>query len=193
MFTIDTYNLDEIGRSGSGTINCRVEGFWSSSVMTLYVRREYSQSLWSVTLTHSSGGRDTKEIADDLMAAKRFAAAMVAMADLGVLIRGESEYLERMFQERRAEERAEFEAAVARDLAIAEADTPLGRTVATVLVKRMAETGLMVKMFVRGTDKPVPVTVERRAKTKFYLCGSVIAKAALIEKLAASSHRTDYA
>lgn len=189
MYKIAEYDLEQIGRNGMGSIRCKVTGFWSGDSITLYVNRDFGKG-WKITLSNSSGGRDTDEVADDMVAYKNFAAAMDAMCDVGKMIRMNVPTLEAAYEAQRELDRAEHEAERAAHAAAFEADERLGEVAATLLVTVMANTGKSVRAFRRADNWAIEVTVARREKTKFYHAGSIIAKKALIEKLAEYSHRT---
>ena len=189
MYKIAEYDLEQIGRNGMGSIRCKVTGFWSGDSITLYVNRDFGKG-WKITLSNSSGGRDTDEVADDMVAYKNFAAAMDAMCDVGKMIRMNVPTLEAAYQAQRAIDKAEHEAERAAQAAAFEADERLGDVAATLLVDEMITTGKSLRAFRRADNWAIEVTVARREKTKFYHAGSIIAKKALIEKLAEYSHRT---
>jgi hypothetical protein len=190
MYKIAEYDLEQIGRSGMGSVRCKVTGFWSGDSITLYASRDFGKG-WRFTISNSSGGRDTDELADDMVAYKNYAAALDAMCDVGKMLRMNVPVLEAAYEAQRAIDRAEHEAERAAQAAAIEADKSLGAETATVLVEAMATTGAHLKAFLRGNDRPTIVTVARREKTKYYFAGSVIAKKALIAKLSDMSCRTD--
>jgi hypothetical protein len=189
MYQIAEYDLEQIGRSGMGSVRCKVTGFWSGDSITLYASRDFGKG-WKITISNSSGGRDTDEVEDDMVAYKNYAAALDAMCDVGKMLRMNVPTLEAAYEAQRAIDRAEHEAERAAQAAAFEADERLGNVAATLLVEAMATTGAYLKAFLRGNDRPIIVTVARREKTKFYHAGEPIAKQRLIEKLAEYSHRT---
>lgn len=195
-FTITSYDLEDIGRNGYGSINCKIKGYWSSNPITLYINREgwnATNPQWKVTMSHSSGGRDPKEVESDMEAAINFADAMRELAIIGrdlILTYGDT--LESFYQQQRETRRAEFEAEKAAFAAKVEADPAMGVLVASDIVAQMAA-GRMpsnVSYYKRGSDvQAVTVSVLIREKTKFYVDGKVAAKMAVIEMLAALSAR----
>jgi hypothetical protein len=195
MFTIAEYDLETIGRNGMGSIRCKIEGFWSSDQITLYIDRRFSSandSTWRFTLSNSSGGRDSGEVENDMVAYKNYAAAMTAMCDLGLELQSEQSIhnLEFSYQMEREVRRKEREAEKAAEMALIDADTPLGEVGAAMLVEEMSLTGAYSHAYRRGNDYPVLVECVRREKTKYYFGGSIIAKKALIVKLAEFSARS---
>lgn len=189
MYKIAEYDLEQIGRNGMGSIRCKVTGFWSGDSVTLYASRDFGRG-WKFTISNSSGGRDTDEVADDMDAYKNFAAAMDAMCDVGKMLKMNVPVLEAAYEAQREADRAAFAAEKAAHAAAFEADERLGDVAATLLVDEMATTGKSVRAFRRADNWAIEVTVARREKTKFYHAGSTISKKELIAKLAEYSHRT---
>jgi len=189
MYTVAEYDLVNIGRSGSGSINAKVDGFWSGSSITLYVTRQFGGG-WDVSVSNSSGGRDSKEVACDMVAYKNYAAALSAMCDVGLELKSAAAHMEAAYQVQRESERQVRLEKEAAEKALFDADERLGEVKAAMLVEEMALTGKYVRAVRRGTTYPLLVEVERRAKTKFYFAGSIIAKKDLVAKLAEMSART---
>lgn len=192
MYKIAEYDLEQIGRNGMGSVRCKVTGFWSGDSITMYANRNIGGSDWTFTLSNSSGGRDTDEVADDMDAYKNYAAALDAMCAVGKGLRNDVDKLEAAYQAQRVIDRAEREAEKAAQAAAFEADERLGDVAATLLVDAMATTGNPVRAFRRADNWAIEVTVARREKTKFYHAGSTISKKDLIAKLAEYSHRTAF-
>jgi hypothetical protein len=190
-----TFNTDldvnEIGRSGSGRVSCKVTGYWSSDSITLYIRREFDNR-WGVQLSHSSGGRDTKEVASDLDAEINFGRALIAMAEFGKTVETHFEEFETLYQAQREADRKEWEAQKAAKQAEIDADTSLGVMAAEELMN-IALQGKVINVFKRGETKPRPFTASYRAKTSYYYCGDRIAKKDALRLLAESSNRTSVA
>lgn len=189
MYQIAEYDIDRIGRNGMGSVRCKVTGFWSGDSITLYINRNFGSD-WKITVSNSSGGRDTKEVESDLVAYKNYAAALSAMCDLGTVMEMNVDKFEAAYQVRREEDRKEREAQKAAEQAAIEADTPLGPVGAAILVEEMALTGAYAHAYARGNDYPYLIECVRREKTKYYFGGSIMAKKALIAKLAEMSARS---
>jgi hypothetical protein len=98
--------------------------------------------------------------------------------------------MEAAYQVQREADRQEREAQKAAEQAEIDADTPLGEVGAAMLVEEMSLTGAYAHAFRRGNGHAYLVECVRREKTKYYFCGSIIAKKALIAKLAEYSART---
>lgn len=189
MYKIAEYDLEQIGRNGMGSIRCKVTGFWSGDSITLHATRDFGRG-WKFTISNSSGGRDTDEVADDMDAYKNFAAAMDAMCDVGNWLKVNVRAMDAAYEAQREADRDAFAAEKAAAAAAFEADERLGDVAATLLVDEMATTGKSVRAFRRASSWAIEVTVARREKTKFYHAGSTISKKELIAKLAEYSHRT---
>jgi hypothetical protein len=192
-YTIHPYDLEAIGRAGHGRISCKIQGYWSMDPITLYVDRSWgSDQRWTVKLSHSSGGRDPKEVASDMEAALNFSDAMRDLALIGrdlLFIYGES--LESFYQQRMAEYLAEQEAEKVALAAKIEADPAMGELEARQIVFQMAEGNLpVVSFFKRGSMTAVTVSVQIREKTKFYVNSQVSARKAVVATLAELSSRT---
>ena len=194
MYTIADYDIDRIGGQGSGSINAKVTGFWSGSSITLYINRRIASSTeanWDITVSNSSGGRDPKEVEDDMVAYKNYAAALEAMCNLGIVLRMNVDKMEAAYKAQREIIRQERLAREAAEKAIFDSDERLGEVKAAMIVEEMALTGAYAHAFLRGTMHPRLVEVQRREKTKYYFSGSIIAKKALIAKLAEMSARSE--
>lgn len=136
IYRIDDAELANIGPRGRARVTVRIDGYWSSDPINLYVERkvdyrdEGKAPVWEITMSHSSGGRlasqDGKHyrtedgyvaVADDLEAEANFGAALVAMAEFGRGLRACSAEFELAYQ------KAKREREEARQKAI-EADVP---------------------------------------------------------------------
>lgn len=157
-YEISKYDLNEIGRNGYGSISIKVEGYWSSDPITLYVRRDhYGTNGWGINLSHSSGGRDTKVVECDLEAEVNFANALIGAVSAGQFIQSKFEELEIIYQEERRLEREAEEIRKAEQAKKAEADVPCGDNNARYLIqcmkaKIMKERYAEIKYFNRGSD-----------------------------------------
>ena len=189
-FEINTANIETSARTGSARATVKVKGYWSSDTITLYLRRGYVGSKeWLVEISHSSGGRDSKEVACDLEAETYYGEALIALAQYGRELQKRFPEFEAQYQEYIAELRAESERAAAeRDARIA-ADTAVGE----LLAKKLADSltfGGAIKARVRGwtdTYHQVTFTKSLRGRTIFRVGGDVTSKKAFISKLAEMS------
>jgi len=188
-YEITPFNLADIGYNGHGSIRIKVEGYWSQDVITLYIDRAYGSNGWTVKLSHSSGGRDTKVIECDMEAEMNFATALNVMAKIGLDIKTtklgmlEENYQRRIKddKERFEKEKAEFAAAVA-------ADKEIGIALARYKLDTIGDFGEL-KVFARGTDKIRRFSVSHRVKKIFFLQGMRISKQEAIVELAKCSAR----
>ena len=134
-------NLDEsIGSNLS--IGVKVKGFWSNDSINLYINRRILEdtssqigfsSAYKISVSHSSGGRDKNEVPDDVDAEQYFGEALIGVAKF---VREEIQprlaMWERLFQEERAAERAEIEAAKKEQQAKIDAEPAVGEQQAKV-------------------------------------------------------------
>ena len=134
-------DLDEsIGSSMS--IGVKVKGFWSIESINLYINRRILEdtssqtgfsSAYNISIIHASGGRDKNEVPDDVEAEQYFGEALIGVAKF---VREEIQprlaIWERLFQEERAAERAEIEAAKKEQQAKIDADQEVGEQQAKV-------------------------------------------------------------
>ena len=188
-YEITPFNLADIGYNGYGAIRTKVEGYWSQDVITLYIDRRYGSKEWTVKLSHSSGGRDTKVVECDMEAEMNFAVALNVVAALGLNIKStnmgmlEENYQRRIKDddERLEKEKAELAAAVANDKEI-------GIALARYKLDTMGDFDSL-KVFVRGTDKVRVFSLQHHVKKTFFLQGMRISKQEAIEALAKCSAR----
>lgn len=98
---INGENFDFMVEKGYINIKFNVLGYWSD-VITLRVRRDFksSNAEWSASVSHSSGGRDTKVIISDIEAERNFAKAILAAADLADELMTRVPEFEQKFQSR---------------------------------------------------------------------------------------------
>ena len=136
-FTINLNGRDLDESIGSGfSFGVKVKGFWSSESINVYINRSRIadenvsgfSSAYKISVSHSSGGRDSKEVADDVEAEQYFGEALIGVTKF---IREEIQpripAWERMFQEEeRAAERADIEAAKKEQQAKIDADQEVG-------------------------------------------------------------------
>lgn len=197
-------DLEALGRDGRGRITAKVAGYWSTDIMTLYISREYgwredSVPEWKFTMGHSSGGRDEKEVADDLVAEMNFSCAMKQLVEWAQELRGKhAGFLEEAYQRQRAEDKVRrTEEAAAKEAKIA-ADKPLGENGAKGLVAMLegkARQQLWAEqiqlVYKRGAETPQQISAKcNGGRVTFYSAGYLISRKALVDELAALSHRS---
>lgn len=81
MFTITSRDvLVQIEENGSARITYKVDGFWSSEQLTVYIDRRWGNG-WRITYSNSTGGRDTDSGLTDSEACYNFGKAMMDASD----------------------------------------------------------------------------------------------------------------
>ena len=192
--SIHPYDLEDIGRNGYGSINCKIKGYWSSNPITLYINREgwnATNPQWKVTMSHSSGGRDPKEVESDMEAAINFAEAMRDLAIIGrdlILTYGDT--LEFAYQVGVADRKREWDAERDALAARLEADPAMGQEAAAALIDMMAHGHLpVVSYYKRASERADTIQVIIREKTRFFINKQPVSKKAATEALAELSMR----
>lgn len=136
-YTINLNGRDLDMSIGSGfSFGVKIKGFWSSESITVYINRSLFtdeksangfSSAYKISVSHSSGGRDSKEVADDIEAEHYFGEALIGVAKF---IREEIQpripAWERMYQAERVAERLAIEAAKKEQQAKIDADPEVG-------------------------------------------------------------------
>ena len=158
-------NLDEsIGSNLS--IGVKVKGFWSNDSINLYINRRILEdtssqigfsSAYNISFSHSSGGRDKNEVPDDVDAEQYFGEALIGVAKF---VREEIQprlaMWERLFQEERAAERAEIEAAKKEQQAKIDADPAVGEQQAKVYAHMLRGAVISeIVLFERGHSQTI--------------------------------------
>lgn len=205
-----TFDLTATGRHGSARITAKVNGYWSTDVITIYVERDHrydSKAEWRCTMSHSSGGRLTTPsdnypaehytaVASDLEAESNFGAALIVLASFGASLSQHFDAMEEAYQAQRQLNDAKYEAEQAAKQALIDADAPLGLPAAKKLVA-IARANLTkfndvasIHTFTRGSDSCFPVTAKKTARITWYFLGNMMGEESLIAKLAEMSHRT---
>jgi hypothetical protein len=201
VFSIAQFDVNSIGRNyGQCSIPVSVKGYWSRDVINIYIRRnsfvETSDinELWKFEVSNSSGGRDTKEIADDAQAIRNYGQAMIAVADLIDQLKLQVAEFEQQYQARIEQDRKEREIAQAELAKKAAADNCFTREGATALLEQLTAVNgkdVSIRLFNPGIDHACGViTCASRIKTKFYLNSSVISRRDLVELLMTKSIRS---
>jgi len=196
---VSGFSIEEIGRSGHGRITAKILGFWSSDSITLYIERQVSwnrdtlkssEAKWVASMTHSSGGRDPKEVQCDLEAEMNFSTAMRALVSIGRdIINLHSETLEKEFQAERARFRAIEEERKAKKAAEIAADPAMGFYPAERKIDILARTGTGFAYHKRGSDSVMTFSVQRREKTRFYVNNMAVSRKGAIMELSMLSAR----
>lgn len=163
IINLDGRDLDKSIDSGF-SFGVKVKGFWSNDSICVCVNRSMFvdeksatgfSSDFKISVSHSSGGRDTKEVADDVEAEQYFGEALIGVAKF---VREEIQpripAWERMYQEERAAERLAIEEAKKEQQAKIDADPAVGEQQAKVYA-HMLRGGVIneVALYVRGSEK----------------------------------------
>lgn len=194
-YTIDSFDINTLGRSGMTSIACRVKGYWSSDTIRVYLQRDYIRNGgdWKASVSYGSGGRDTKVVESDTEACRYFAEALVAMCDLADFLIAQKDKLEAAYRQQADELAAARAAAELAKQAKIEADPAIGTAKARGIVGEMlAKRYCTVNMFERGADRPTLVSLVTGAKSVFYIAGNRVGKADVVAALSRASTRTAF-
>ena len=188
-FTFDnTIDAAKIGSNGRHTVHCKVVGFWTD-VITMYVDRDYSTNGWKIKISHSSGGRDTKEVESDIEAEINFANAIIALAQFGKEIEQHFEEFETFYQAAMIKCRAEWEAERKAKQELIDSDVTMSEADAVSLIDAMTE-AKEIRAVVRGSDSHKTVTCIIGGNKTFYVSGKRMAKKDIIALLTSSSSKS---
>ena len=197
-YTINEYSLEQIGRSGHGRITAKIKGYWSNDPITLYVDRKGwkpGDAQWTLTMSHSSGGREPNEVACDMQASMNFAEAMTQLATIGkCMLSLHGEALEKFYQDERAKLKAEFDAENAALQAKVDADVAIGEAAAAGIVAEMIVTATTNnraarQFYARGMSNVIRVYAEKWSHTRFKMHGIPMSKKDVIAEIAKLSTR----
>ncbi len=192
--------IDSMARQGYICVPFRVFGYWSHDPITLYVQRKWfgKEGTWEAALSHSSGGRDTDQVENDLDAATNFGVAMIIAAGEGKRLAVNVTRYEKLYAEQLAIER-EAEAAKQRDV---EAQIASDGILGEVLAKRLMTSiknnaGWMyaprfVTTYKRGFEQPLQqVSFRKTSRMTWYINNHMKSEADVLKFLTESSHRTN--
>jgi hypothetical protein len=207
QFQITPFDFARVVEHGNARATVRVRGYWSADPITVFLDRHQhyagggvlGEAEWTVTTSHSSGGRDSSEVQSDIEASINFGSALVAAALYGrAVIEKDAAALEAQYQLRLAERRAAHEAEVAAKQAEIDADRALGDRGAKALLDLAVATtkhsGVMtvLQIFSRGQkdSRMATVSLSRGGITQLNDYGSAQTRANFLLHLAKASHRT---
>lgn len=190
---------EDIARTGHGSIQYKVKGFWSASTISIYVDRTWNGGGdigWTVSISRSSGGRDTDEVADDIEANQYYAEALLDATRVAKEYVARFDQLEAEYQRQAEIQRAERKQREIEKQKIIDADIEVGIEQATQIIEQTivdVKRNGRCKNFVIGhrgnhniTDRlQVALTFNDKAYCKFN--GGRISKAHAIAELAGSS------
>lgn len=200
---------------GSGSIAVYAHGFWSD-VITIRFERKINWSKrvahlglneqpeifeWHFSVSHSSGARDTDQVADDLEAEQNFGMAVLAAVQYARTLRSQAAEFEKAYRgheaRREAKEAEEKAKAVAAKQARAAADTVLGKDGAANLISAVKaatnrRVSNMLYVYDLGDEKPVAICARagKDGVVRFSSAGAVLSTDKLLTMLSISSSRS---
>ena len=177
-------------------IPVKVKGFWSRDSINIYVSRsmfnssgEVGEPSYKVSINHSSGGRDTKEVACDIEAAQYFGEAMLGVVKyVREEIEPRLEMWEKMYQEEIAVERARIEAAQKAKEEKFNADVEVGDKAAKVIAQQMRSGRINeVVLYERGYNNSQTINRSVRPSGQIHFINHLGARFTFNELVAAIS------
>jgi hypothetical protein len=186
--------------SGWISINIKVEGFWSSNSLTLYVKRrenwrdEGTPAKWEFEISRSSGGRDPKEVEDDLVASTNYAYDMLKLVDFARSLNVEElearhQYFVAKWKEKNEAEKKEAQSKF-------DADSVMTEAQAKVAVARLVgEEGIdRMNVRLRGKDSKIAFAREETYTGRITLRkgGQRISRMKLVEELLSGKYSNEY-
>lgn len=157
QYEVSQFSLQSLATSLS-CIQIKVHGFWSRDSITIYVNRGFSEkSKWNISISWSSGSRDTKEVEKDEDAAENFAAAMLKAAEIARNLRINEVFLEDFYQKHAAELRAEYEKQQQEKQRLVDEDTIMTEEYSKELIAKNVPSGPV----------QVVISLRERGKTTF--------------------------
>lgn len=196
QFTIHNSNPID-AEYGSFSIPVTVNGYWSSEPIRIYVTRNWYGNIpvkWDIEVSHSSGGRDTDKVQDNLQASENFAQALLAAVKYARELEARFPEFEEAFQKRKALDKEFRLVEEAKKKELFDADQELGVEKAKLLVEQLSANRVgSINGVVRGQDKAQHfVMAKRHGNVVFYYNGTVTSKKQIIEFLSKLSHRTTF-
>jgi len=181
--------LDQLADRGSANLEVAVHGFWSTESINIYVKRGYSDAgVWETQVSHSSGGRDKKEVESDTQAERNFAKALCAACDWADIFMADyGAGLELAYQMTREADKAER-------LALIENDPALTVGEARIMMSRMEHGDVSYRVFNRGADRAfhngmlVSCRKTRSGAAQFRFAGQVVSRDHLLCRLIEKSN-----
>lgn len=198
-FTINLNGRDLDESIGSGfSFGVKVKGFWCIESITVYIERSILAdenivsgfpSAFKISMIHSSGGRDSEEVADDIEAEQYFGEALIGVTKfIREEIQPRLDMWERMFQEELAAERLAFEAAKKERQAKIDDDPEVGEQQAKVYA-HMLRGGVIneVDLYDRGFVYPQTISRVVRPSGQVHFINHLGARFTFNELVAAIS------
>lgn len=228
---VQSYALQDLVERSHLSVSVAVPGYWSLDPIVVSARIEYDFSAsrkateaaggdlssledhavhtLRVSITHSSGGRDTDEIPDDAAAVLQFAEGLRQAALVARTLQSQEAEIMRMHAKRQAVLRAERDAARAEAQARVSADPAMTLEQARALVdlcgaeakslnvmseRPWGANAVALNVFPRGSDEAWNgQAVCKDGRVTFTLRGNTMSRKAFIESLLNASARTSRA
>lgn len=144
----------QIARGELNSVRVKVFGYWSGDSITVYCRVDYFRdSALVVEITHSSGGRDTNEIACGIEAEENFAHGLLGAAALARKIQSMSDEVAAEYKIYKEELRIEAEKETAERQARIDADPPMPQEIVDHILT-VVGSDTSFKLYVRGSTRP---------------------------------------
>lgn len=211
---VEDFDLAHIARRWGCTIRVWVPGFWSDCINVSVGRKiDWIEAQrdpdgrrphrWTFEVSHSSGGRDAKDIEDSIETEEWFVRGLQEAVNVAKILRSRESVLEelcsaheREIETRDAEERAAREAAVSADPAITKSEAQNFVTLLAINLKIAAAE--QFKTYIGcvwarhrgkleeeiGSSETIVFGAKRSyARTTFYVDGQTISKARAVELL----------
>lgn len=199
-YQIEQTNIIERVRTGHASFGVRVEGYWSPDVIRIYVRRSIDWSTqkyeWSIEVDHSSGGRDSKQVEDDLDAEENFGNAMIAAVQFARELRSQplQEEFEAAYQAYQVELQAWHDEQVREKQAKLDVDPALTEQQVEELIEKLITESGSVALVERGSEgnRVTRISAFNGAKLTFYIGRYRTSKKEVIRMLSNASNRTKF-
>ncbi len=188
------------GNSGYISATVKVKGYWSHDPITAYLRRSWDQNkqdnAWELTMSHSSGGREPKEVESDTEASINFGNAMIALSEYArEFLSANLDKLEDEYQLTiaglRAHQQAERERLIAEREEKLAKDPQIDSSVAMKLLEDLDDEDSYICMYARTNKVWARVNMYKSSgRTTYTLNHKRISKRDLTTLLLTSSHRS---
>lgn len=157
VFTYPTISevLKEEAGSTYISFHYRVFGFWSSSPLSFTIRRNAKPdgAEWFVTMSHSSGGRDDKQVECDIRAHENFAMATMHAVMYAKSVLAMADMLEHEYQQKMARNKAEAEVAEKKRQLLLEANPAIGMDEIKRLIQNAKDNAVSSVVVFSGSDR----------------------------------------
>lgn len=175
-YQIQPFDLVDIASNGGGCVRFKVDGFWSDSVLQIYISYDhffgFGEQEWKIELSRSSGGRDPK-MTDDIKANENMIEAMQYAVLLMKELRAQADTMTKIVESYRAGIRLEQSIKDKKNQEDYLNDEPLTEKFLDDMRQIARETGeCHAKICKRGSSKPdfnlVAIYYEITNRVSFY-------------------------